>query len=161
MTQKCYRCRRPLPRRRESYKETAQCRRCLNERRDYELFVRTGVRIDYTPLDEVLASPLVRLLRGLRRFGWIEVGELFDVLGAPEDHHEPERAALSKALSRAVAVGLIERMACRAFIATPGRPNGRDHNWYRITAAGLAELERRLAVDNEIAADEAEGDVAA
>lgn len=151
---RCSRCRGPKP----AACRTSQCDGCLVEQRDRERFVRAGTWIAYTPLEDVLAQPAVRILRTLRWFDWIEVSDLLLAAGASEEHDASDRAALLTALSRATAAGHVERFV-------PPRASGGDRagrtSWYRITAAGRGELARRLAVDLEIATDEAEGDVPA
>lgn len=147
----CDRCRRPLPPDRRQLGAIVQCPRCLAERRDAMRLARAGERIAYTPLDEIIQQPLVRILRALRWFGCVEIGDLYLALNAEEYDHGAERLALAQALSRAVRAGFIEHRKARAFWS------GRDRhslNSYRITPAGRAELARRMTIDMEIADDE-------
>jgi len=106
-------------------------------------------QIKYRPLDEVLGSTRVRLLRALTRFEWIDSLTLFEALGVPswwtdDDRMNPERGAYTQMLSRITRSGLVER---RRTIER-GRCDGmNDSLEYRITSAGRAELASLLAYD--------------
>lgn len=87
----------------------------------------------YKPLDEILDTPPVRILRALRWFDWATRGDLFLAL----DDLEPDSirwAAHQQALVQLVKRGSIE--SC-------GRGR-RTTQTYRITRSGHAELARRL-----------------
>lgn len=96
----------------------------------------------YRPLDEVLARPRMRILRALRRF---DLASSLDLFLASSDEHN--RMAWSNALTHLVRGGLVERV--------PVRERGYNDraitvSYYRITPAGLAEIEQ-LRADYECA----------
>lgn len=81
----------------------------------------------YTPLDELLEQPGIRILRALRFHDWVTTSTLLDA-GLME-----RTAADDRALYRLVEAGHVERKR------TVGH-----HAEYRITAAGKAHLVQRL-----------------
>lgn len=81
----------------------------------------------YTPLESVLSSPSVRVLRAIRFFDWVYADELMVAMDATD----ADRDSLSTALSRLVKIGSVER-------------NGQR---YRITADGRAELDAARRTD--------------
>jgi len=143
----CDRCRRELPRRRRPYAPTALCARCRAEQNEERRNRRAGDRILYTPLDEILELPAVRILRALRWFGWVEADELLLVAGAPE--HWEDRQAFHQALSRITRAGHADRWT---LALVEGKRIVRTQR-YQITESGRRELARRLTVDMEVARD--------
>jgi hypothetical protein len=123
-----------------------RCRACAREaaRRKAEANRRArsasphGTKVGgYIPLDELLAMPFNRVLRGLRRFDWVETHELLSAIEAPEVDCT-ERNTLTCAISRMVSRGEIERRdSPRTFVGARYE--------VRITAMGLARLERTFA----------------
>jgi hypothetical protein len=82
----------------------------------------------YRPLDEILAVPRMRLLRGLRWFGWVTSEELMLALDVPDfvrGDDNQERANLTAALHTAVRKGEItadrSEWPHRYHLAVPGR----------------------------------------
>jgi DNA-binding MarR family transcriptional regulator len=102
-------------------------------------------RGNYVPLDEVLESHPVRVLRALRHFDWIDTRDVFDLalnaeLNEITGRQSVERSALSQAIVRLVRRGLAERQQLGANV------------WVlRITAAGRRALARCLTPDTRIA----------
>lgn len=97
---------------------------------------------NYQPLDELLAKPGVRLMRGMARFDWIECDALFDVLGVPQYDAKDyrDRGMYSQALSRLVRhFGFVER---RRQVKARREHIGLRMYEYRLTTAGRAELAR-------------------
>jgi hypothetical protein len=100
----------------------------------------------YHPLDELLETPLLRLLRGLSRFDWVCGRDLFDAIEVPQYTVDAEaRNVYSVTLSRLVKRELAE---CR------GPHASRD---YRITPLGRRTLQDGFdavqdAIDCEAAA---------
>lgn len=84
----------------------------------------------YQPIDGVLASPRVRLLRAMSWFDWERPHEIFETLGVMEPM-SVEANTLSQALSRLCRDGLAERRICP-----------RLHADYRLTQAGHQEADR-------------------
>ncbi|HVY79869.1 MAG TPA: hypothetical protein VG994_02715 [Steroidobacteraceae bacterium] len=100
----------------------------------------------YTPIDVRLSEMPTRILRGLRRTGWIQVDDFRDlVLDLPPNglRQHPERNAFSAALIRLVRAGLVEK---RAAYTIAGRLGVHTYD-VRLTDRGRAELARRLAPD--------------
>lgn len=96
----------------------------------------------YIPLDELLEQKPVKILRTLRRFrGWVDRADLYEALSLPEHRSEPQLVgAYHQMLTRLLRSRFVERSTAKA-------------NWgkytaelcsYRITPAGLADLERRM-----------------
>lgn len=82
----------------------------------------------YRPLDELLESPRVQILRRMRHFDWATADDIALALDTePGD-------AFNKALSRLVAQSLVDRRGDGVWMFT-----------YRINARGNAELEKILA----------------
>ena len=84
----------------------------------------------YVPIDEILSSPSTRLLRALRWFDWVSVGDLF--LAMEIDVIDTEQARYRAALQGLVNAGRAERQG-----------GARSHT-YRLTPAGRAEINNRL-----------------
>lgn len=63
----------------------------------------------YKPIDELLQTPLLRLLRGLSRFDWVAMGELFDAIGVEEGWESTQRNSMTVALGRCVRNGQVDR----------------------------------------------------
>lgn len=93
-------------------------------------------RKKYIPLDELLESPKIRLLRAIRTFEWAMSSHLMNHLSVPS-RTEDKRVhdVYSQHLARLCANGLVERR---------GLPPNSE---YRITAAGRAELEAVYALE--------------
>lgn len=108
----------------------------------------------YMPIDELLEQPLVKMLRALRHFGWIDILDLLDVLNvAPNDRvgvQSIERNNLSQAMVRAARTGLIERRPTRRHTQVR-TSSGRNVYDVRITPRGRDWLARRLTPDTRIA----------
>lgn len=89
----------------------------------------------YVPLDEILAKPPTRVLRALRWFDWVSLGDLLLALDV-EDPSSIGYAAYQQAVSQLVKRGEIEQR----------RIDGVSRFCeYRITPSGLADLQRRYA----------------
>ena len=95
--------------------------------------------VDYTPLDELIAKPVVRLLRGLRFHDWITGPSLLDLCDVPpfDERDHLVRDAFTQALSRIVKRGLVER---RDQLAPRREFTAMRQYEYRITEAGRAKL---------------------
>lgn len=119
------------------YKTCEPCRTYCAQR-SRERRSETGPRIEYTPIDELLELPKVRLLRGLRRHDWVDFGDLLVALEVTYSD------TYAKAVSRLVDDGHVAR-AARCWGTS-----------YRITPEGRAHLEQLLAVDLEACATDAE-----
>jgi hypothetical protein len=124
---KCNRCSRQA---RSGFK---LCRRCQQPR------YLDPDRIEYTPIDEILASSKVRILRALLRLDWCGVDTLQEALDTFEN--EQSYNAICSVLYRLVSNGFVER-----------RGRIRDYE-YRITPSGRAELARRLQTDMAVEDD--------
>jgi hypothetical protein len=85
----------------------------------------------YRPLDEILSSPTVRILRALRWFDWVEMADLLDALDESDDL---SAARIRVTMNYLVHTGRVE---------STGRGKGTRHR-YRITQAGRGELARQL-----------------
>ncbi|MGN6107260.1 MAG: hypothetical protein ACTHU0_19285 [Kofleriaceae bacterium] len=118
----------------------------------------------YTPIDELLRIPSVRILRALKHQDWITSGDLFELLSVPhasEDRHV--YGTHSKALSRHVQHGYVEsRLGHQSSTGvahlTPSE--------YRITTRGRSWLAQRMEYDltpasDKVAAEGRESEVAA
>jgi DNA-binding transcriptional ArsR family regulator len=157
---KCRKCKRP------ALAGMKSCRRCRDAARRHARLshARRGKPpreprppksaeepIDYTPADEWLERPRVRVLRALRRFDWITCEELADALDVPAGNHKSdnkgrERNAFNQLVLRLFKSGLIERRVM------PGvRPGVVYPFEYRLArTVPIAELEPPL--DMEVAA---------
>ncbi len=87
--------------------------------------------VGYTPLDDLLRQPAVRLLRLLRRFDWIETRDIWLGLDFADRAHA-EHEAYTQALCRLHKDHCVERI---------GRLNGYS---YRITELGHERLAKYL-----------------
>lgn len=101
--------------------------------------------VRYEPLDEILDSTPVRVLRLLRRNDWLDAQTVSQLLGAVD---YLDRNAISVTLGRHVRAGLVERRAYRMRIAY-----GATMREFRITPAGRAWLARRLETDRRVCAE--------
>lgn len=101
----------------------------------------------YVPIDELLEQPLIRLLRALRHFGWVDIADLLDAMDvAPNERTGVagrERNGVSVALRRCVRDGLIERRRSRRHTQTR-TTSGRNVYDVRLTSAGRTFLSQRL-----------------
>ena len=97
--------------------------------------------IQYTPIDSILALPTVRVLRAMRFHGWISGGELLDSLTVAPGS---ERWNYNAVMYRLHRDGMLERRRSAGITAS------NDRHEYRITAAGRADLQRRLTTDMEV-----------
>lgn len=117
-------CKRPkLP-------DRVRCGVCNELQRRANRAVYRAAHRPYEPLDEILSSPRVRVLRKLRWLDWTTTLTALDDLDVPSDERKKYIAALSHALK----MGQLEARA------TGGTKE------YRITQAGKAAL-RELAAD--------------
>jgi hypothetical protein len=90
----------------------------------------------YIPLDELLDSPKVRLLRAIRTFEWAMSAHLMEYLGVPSKVEDKRvHDVYSQHLARLVHGGLVERRGLKPMCQ------------YRITSAGRNELERIYALE--------------
>jgi hypothetical protein len=87
----------------------------------------------YLPLDELLDSPRVRVLRLLRHFESATLTDLLVAGSEPIEGNSPVYQAFARALLKHSVTGCVERMGI------PGRYR------YRITPAGRLELRNTLA----------------
>lgn len=94
----------------------------------------------YRPLDQLLDNPRILVLRGLNRFDWVEPADLFDAIGVAE-HVGPERNTFTKALSRAVQLGHVQRMTVPSMTGW----NDTHLTLVRITSSGRRQLRLELA----------------
>lgn len=86
----------------------------------------------YRPLDEVLASAPIRILRCLRWFGWIDGPELLEACDAPVG--SLERDTLTSAMCRMTKRGEIERRSVVSFYGAVSQ--------FRITPKGRNRLDQ-------------------
>lgn len=112
----------------------------------------------YVPLDELLEQKPVKVLRALRNFrgSWVERADLYEAMGLPPWSSEPKLLELYHQVFRRLLVGgYIERRHEKHRWGYH-----RNFNlacWYRITAAGLLDLDRRMrAAQIDVVATEAE-----
>lgn len=94
---------------------------------------------DYVPMDQIVNLPRVRVLRAARRLEWFSQLEMFKLLGGGT---ESQREVIAQTICRAAKAWLLERRPCSGFA-------GGGAKWdYRITAAGVADLEAVLSGRN-------------
>lgn len=125
------------------------CTKCReNARACHKLRAELGLTAgNYEPIDEVLSSPAVRIMRALRHFDGISCFDLFEVMGVPPHNggHDHERDAHTQALCRLRKMGLIERLEFSGHAV-----DGEGFNWYRVTDAGRKWLADRLKPDTKV-----------
>ena len=114
-------------------------RRCLACQRDATSRYRGTCA--YTPLDVILNTSNNRVLRALRWFDWVEVPDLMEAVEAPE-HECLERSSVTKAISRMVSTGDLERRAT-VMGSTKGWRGSMSE--VRITDKGRARLAKAIA----------------
>lgn len=97
----------------------------------------------YEPLDELLEHPTVRILRALRRLGWVSSYELNEELRVLYDRHVTN--AFTARLGRLYRDGLVQRRKSPAVKGLFGLGGlGSDYE-YSITDAGREDLESWLS----------------
>lgn len=99
----------------------------------------------YVPFDELIEQKPVKVLRALRLFGdsWVERADLYEAMDLPSWSAEPKLLTnYHQAFTRLVKEGLIERRIAPHRWGYQAKVSLAC--WYRITAAGLADLERRM-----------------
>lgn len=92
----------------------------------------------YVPVDEVVDLARVRVLRAARHLDWFESGALLVELGYEDERH---RNTLTAAITRLAKSGGFERRLSQELRGM--RASGGKYE-YRITAAGVAELDAIL-----------------
>ena len=122
---KCSRCRN-----RWATRGKTTCTPCRESGRERVQVFRGS--IPYCPIDVVLEQPRVQILRVLRRFDWVDVADLFEVIDIPTS----DRNRWSQVLSTLVDKRSVER---------------RSDRHYRITETGRCELADLLATDMAVA----------
>lgn len=90
----------------------------------------------YRPIDEVTDLNRVRILRAAKMLDWFSGAELNEILGAVD---RDQRNTTTQMLSRLTRAGRFERREVASVHDVIGSPFE-----YRITAAGLSELEQTL-----------------
>lgn len=95
----------------------------------------------YTPLDEFLSRPRIRIMRILRRADWMDSFDLYEACGAGVG--SVDRVKYSAAIGDSVQCGEIERRAFRGASLSTGKSGAVCQ--YRLAAYGLAKLTRMLA----------------
>ena len=102
----------------------AYCETCVEKLKA----IRNRTREEaYQPLDELLETPRMRMLRFLSRCDWISAADIFDALDVSPD----ERLAYRQTLRTQWRIGAVER---RQFDGEPGE--------YRITPKGRKVIEK-------------------
>ncbi len=101
----------------------------------------------YTPIEDILDRPRVRLLRAMRWLDWIEPRDLFDQIELVESSVDcnRDRDRHWRGISALHAEGAIEQRSVRQM----SKGNGAQRKWiekneYRITKAGKDLLRRML-----------------
>lgn len=99
----------------------------------------------YYPTDQIETHLTVRILRMLRRFGWVSSSDISDFLGIPSTIEDPtEQNNYSVTLSRLCREGYIEAkmVICRPVRKGYSRRHTGFHQWkeYRISPLGIARL---------------------
>jgi hypothetical protein len=126
----------------------SKCASCIEvQKRAYHRRREMGIIAgDYRPIDEVLESPPVRILRALRHFDGISCFDLFEIIGVPRHNGGTDalRDAHTQALCRLNKAGLIERMRFSGMLV-----RGEGFNWYRVTEAGRQWLAEQLKPDTK------------
>lgn len=106
------------------------CRKCDLIRRGKSDRTNSGRAEVYEPLDDILRSPTVRVLRAIRFHDWISMSDVAEILGI--DGFK-ERNNLSSVLQNMARFGYVDRH------------RGLGLRLYRITRRGIEQLERALA----------------